>query len=276
MPEKKNLEDIEISLLLDGLSARYGYDFRGYAYAGVRRRVLKALEGFEVESVSALQGLLLRDEAAFGRFLNIVTISVTAMFRDPAFFSALREKACPALAAESAIRAWVAGCSTGEEVYSLAILLSEAGLYGKSRIYATDLSAASLKAGKEGIYRLRDMKKYTKNYLDAGGRQEFSRYYLAKDDHAIMNKGLKQNIVWAEHNLACDGSFNDFHLILCRNVLIYFDRPLQDRVLGLFYDSLAEGGVLGFGSGSGIAGTPLEGKLAQLPGTIQPLYRRLP
>jgi len=276
MPGKEKTEDIEIRLLLEGLNASYGYDFSGYAYAGVRRRVLKCVEDFGLGNVSALQGLLLRDVSAFGRFLSCVTISVTSMFRDPAFFRALREKACPVLYNEPAIRAWVAGCSTGEEVYSLAILLTEAGLYDKSRIYATDLSAVSLAAAKEGIYRLRDMKKYTKNYLEAGGRQEFSRYYLARNDHAIMDKRLKKNIVWAEHNLAGDSSFNEFQLILCRNVLIYFDRPLQDRVLELFYASLAEGGTLGFGSGGSVAATPLEKKLEHLPGTDQPLYRRLP
>lgn len=276
MPAKEKTEDIEIRLLLDALNAAYGYDFRGYAYAGVRRRVLKCVEDFELESVSALQGLLLRDTAAFGRFLSCVTISVTSMFRDPAFFRALREKVCPVLYNEPGIRAWVAGCSTGEEVYSLAILLEEAGLAAKSRIYATDLSAVSLAAAKEGIYRLRDMKKYTRNYLDSGGRQEFSGYYLARGDHAIMDKRLKKNIVWSEHNLACDGSFNEFQLILCRNVLIYFDRPLQDAVLALLYSSLAEGGTLGFGAGGSVAATPLEKNMEHLPGTDQPLFRRLP
>ena len=268
------IEDIEISLLLEGIYRRYGYDFRQYAPGSLRRRVRKILDAENLPTVSALQDKLLREAAVMERFLLGLTVHVTSMFRDPPFFRALRETVVPLLKTYPFLRIWNAGCSTGEEVYSIAILLQEEGLYDRVRIYATDMNEAVLKRAKDGIFPLQRMQEYTANYVQAGGKRSFSEYYTAGHEHAIFRPTLRENIVFSLHNLAVDGSFNEFHLILCRNVMIYFNRHLQERVLELFHASLARRGILGLGSKESLKLTPHEKEYEPLFGH-EKLYRRI-
>jgi len=244
---KAELEDIETKAFLEAVRLVYGYDFREYASASLRRRIHAAMENERVETISALQGLVLRDPECMSRFLRTLSINVTSMFRDPSFFRTLRVRIVPILRTYPFVRIWIAGCATGEEVYSLAILLSEEDLYDRSRIYATDLSVEVIQSARDGIFPLDKMKQYTANYQQAGGLGDFSNYYTARYDSAIFKNDLKQNIVFSQHNLVTDGSFNEFNLILCRNVMIYFNKNLQDRVLTLFHDSLCTFGVLALG-----------------------------
>lgn len=241
------IEDIEIRLLLEGVFQRYGYDFRDYAIASLRRRISEAMDSEKVGSVSALQERVLREAACMERLLLTLSINVSDMYRDPGFFRVFREKVVPLLRTYPFARIWHAGCSTGEEVYSMAILLVEEGLYKRSRIYATDINGPVLRTAEAGIYPIKVMKKHTKNYIAAGGKTEFSEYYTASHDHAVLDPALRENIVFAEHNLACEGSFNEFQVILCRNVMIYFNRALQGQVLRLFDESLCPFGVIGLG-----------------------------
>lgn len=247
MPDAHTIDDIELKALLDGMLAAYGYDFRNYARSSLRRRVRARVDAEGVESIAALLDRVLRDPEAFGRLLDGLTINVTAMFRDPTFFRALREKVVPHLRSWPFVRAWVAGCSTGEEVYSLAIVLHEAGLTDRALIYATDVSDTVLARAAAGIYRLDNIKQYTANYLASGGTEDFSRYYTADHDHAIMASQLRRAVTFARHNLVSDASFNEFTLICCRNVLIYFDGALHARVHRLLRDSLARFGFLALG-----------------------------
>jgi chemotaxis protein methyltransferase CheR len=240
-------EEIELELLLEAVHRRYGFDFRNYAAAPLRRRLLRRALAEDVESLSELQGLLLRDPACMERLLLDLSINVTSMFRDPAFFSALRREVVPYLRDQPFTRIWCAGCSTGEEVYSLAILLHEEGLYEQSRIYATDLNEYALEAARTGIVPLERMQQYTENYIRSGGTRDFSEYYVAAYDAARFAGDLLGNVVFAQHNLATDRAFTDFQLVICRNVLIYFDTPLQDRVIDLFCESLDAPGILGLG-----------------------------
>ncbi|MDE2320377.1 MAG: protein-glutamate O-methyltransferase CheR [candidate division NC10 bacterium] len=255
---KNELEEIELSLLLEGVYQRYGYDFREYAEASLKRRVRQCIREEQVTTISGLQEKILREPACMERFLMTMSVDVTAMFRDPAFYLALRKKVVPLLRAEPFIRIWHAGCAGGEEVYSMAILLQEEGLYEKSRLYATDMNGVLLEKAKAGIFKLNAMKDYTANYMQAGGLCTFADYYVAKYDNAILGAELRTNIVWAQHNLVTDASFNEFHLILCRNVMIYFNKSLQARVHNLLYDSLADSGVLGLGSKESIKFTSHE------------------
>jgi chemotaxis protein methyltransferase CheR len=250
------VEEIELELLLEAVSRRYGYDFKDYARPSIARRVRKAVMDEELSSISALQDRVLHDPSCMERVLRILTINVTAMFRDPSFYAAFREKVVPLLRTYPFVRIWHAGCSTGEEVYSLAILLTEAGIYDRCRIYATDLSCVGLEAAKAGIYRLSDMKEYTCNYQKAGGAKDFSSYYRARYDHAILNNDLKTNLVFSLHNLARDASFNEFNVIVCRNVMIYFNESLQNRVFALFHQSLCVFGVLGLGKKESLRFSP--------------------
>ncbi len=228
------LEQIEIGLLLEGIFLHYGYDFRSYAYASIRRRLWKRIDAEGIQTISALQALVLHDQEALQRLLLDLSVSVTAMFRDPGLYTAFREVAVPLLRTYPFIRIWHAGCATGEEVYSTAILLEEEGLLDRSRIYATDINDVVLDQARAGIFPLNRMQEYTENYIRAGGKRSFSEYYTAKYDGALFSPSLTQNIVFAQHNLVTDSSFNEFHVILCRNVLIYFDRDLQARVQSLF------------------------------------------
>lgn len=242
------LEDLEIQLLLEGIVCRYGYDFREYAPSSLKRRVRKALHDQEARTISALQEKILHDEDAMRRFLDVLTVDVTDMFRDPSFYATFRARVVPLLKDEPLIRLWHAGCAGGEEVYSMAILLHEEGLLGRALLYATDVNQGMLKKCKEGIYPLATMRAYTRNYNEAGGKRGLSEYYTACYERVSMKSWLKDKIVWAQHNLVSDASFNEFHVILCRNVMIYFNRALQDRVQRLVYESLTLDGVLGLGS----------------------------
>jgi chemotaxis protein methyltransferase CheR len=243
-----DLERIEIELLLEGIFQRYGFDFRAYAHASLRRRLWKRVEAEHLKTISALQARVLHDPAALDRMLLDLSVNVTSMFRDPNFYKAFREKVVPMLRTYPFIRLWHAGCSTGEEVYSMAILLHEEGLLDRARIYATDINEVVLRHARSGIFPLNRMQEYTENYIKAGGTRSFSEYYTAKYDGALFNAVLSKNIVFSQHNLVTDQSFSEFNVILCRNVLIYFDRTLQHRVQKLFYDSLVTFGVLGLGS----------------------------
>ena len=243
-----DLERVEIELLLEGVFRHYGFDFRSYAYASIRRRLWKRVEAEALSSISELQALVLHDSTAMDRLLLDLSISVTAMFRDPDFYRVFRQDVVPLLRTYPFIRIWHAGCSTGEEVYSAAIVLEEEGLLDRARIYATDINGNVLKQAKAGIFSLTRMQEYTENYIRAGGTRSFSEYYTAMYDGALFSPSLTRNTVFSQHNLVTDRSFSEFHMVFCRNVLIYFDRALQDRVHSLFYDSLVMFGVLALGS----------------------------
>lgn len=242
------LERIEIELLLEGIYRHYGFDFRSYAYASIRRRLWKRIEAEGMTSVSALQDRVLHDPDMMNQLLLDLSINVTAMFRDPTFYVAFRTKVVPLLRTYPFIRVWHAGCSTGEEVYSMAILLEEEGLYDRARIYATDINEVVVHRAKSGIFPLDRMQEYTENYIKAGGTRSFSEYYTAKYDGALFKQELLRNVVFSQHNLVTDRSFAECTVILCRNVLIYFDKTLQERVHGLFYESLSTFGILALGS----------------------------
>jgi chemotaxis protein methyltransferase CheR len=254
--ETSLLEDIEIGLLLEGLYRAHGFDFREYSRASLKRRVLELMRSEKLKTVSAFQDKILHDAACLDRFLLGLSVHATAMFRDPSFYLTFRKRVVPLLRTYPTVQIWIAGCSTGEEVYSLAILLQEERLYAKSRIYATDISQAVLRRAREGIFPLAAMRDYTANYHQAGGTHEFSDYYTAQYDSVIFSAALKNNIVFSEHNLATDGSFNEFQVILCRNVMIYFNKDLQARVHNLLYDSLSMFGVFGLGNKESLKFTP--------------------
>jgi len=242
------LEKLEIELLLEGIFRQYGFDFRAYAFASLRRRVWKRVQAEQLETISALQARVLHDREALERLLRDLSVNVTSMFRDPGFYRAFRLQVIPLLRTYPFIRIWHAGCSTGEEVYSMAILLTEEGLYGRSRIYATDINEGVIQQARGGIFPLERMQEYTRNYLRAGGTRSFSEYYTAAYGGALFSPSLRENVVFAQHNLVTDRSFSEFNVILCRNVMIYFDRSLQNRVHELFYESLPMYGILALGS----------------------------
>jgi chemotaxis protein methyltransferase CheR len=241
-------EAIEIDLLLQAINRRYGYDFQHYSRASIRRRVRNLLAKSNRQHVSDLIPLFLYDEGFAQTAIFNFSIPVTEMFRDPPFYQALRAQIIPYLSTYPFFKVWIAGCATGEEVYSLAILLQEAGLYARATIYATDFNEIALQQAREGIYPLKDMKVYTANYQRGGGQHSFSEYYHAEYGSAIMDQTLKANITFANHNLAADAVFSEVQLIFCRNVLIYFDRILQNSVLAVLTDSLSRGGFLCLGT----------------------------
>jgi chemotaxis protein methyltransferase CheR len=243
----QDLESLEIELLLEAVHRRYGFDFRQYARASLKRRLYRRLAVERLATLSELQAKLLHEPTCMERLLLDLSINVTSMFRDPSFYVSFREKVAPALHTYPFTRIWCAGCSTGEEVYSLAILLQEEGLYDRTRIYATDINENVLATAKEGVFPLEKMQQYTQNYVRSGGTRDFSGYYVAAYDGARFSRSLVDNVVFAQHNLATDRGFNEFTVILCRNVMIYFDPVLQDRVHSLFYDSLENFGVLVLG-----------------------------
>lgn len=273
-PEEPELEEIELELLLEGIYRRYGFDFREYAPASLRRRVRRRMHGEDVGSISALQELVLHDPAVMERLLLDLSINVTAMFRDPSFFLSLRENVVPLLRTYPFARIWVAGCSSGEEVYSLAILLDEEGLAERVRIYATDINEAVLEQARLGVFPLDKMREYTQNYIRAGGTQAFSEYYVARYDGAQFSRSLVENVVFAQHNLASDAAFNEFHVIVCRNVMIYFDKSLQEHVHRLFHESLARLGVLALGQKETIRFSPHEESYEVLD-AAEKLYRKV-
>jgi len=240
--------DIELRLLMEAIYLRYSYDFRDYTGASQKRRVAYALGQLDLPSISALQERVLREPAMFARLLQYLTVPVSEMFRDPAYFLALRQQVVPHLHTYPSVTVWVAGCSTGEEVYSLAILLREEGLLERTRIYATDINPESLAQARQGIFPLDAVRRYTANYQRSGGKRAFSDYYTAAYDAARFDPTLCADVIFADHSLATDSVFAQTQLVSCRNVLIYFNRALQDRALGLFHESLSYRGFLGLGS----------------------------
>lgn len=251
--EWRELEKMEVKFLLDSIYYYYGFDFRNYTSSCIRRRVWHRIISEKLNTVSGLQEKVLHDPVAMQRLFADFSISVTEMFRDPVFFLSFRENVIPLLRELPVIRIWHAGCSSGEEPFSMAILLHEEGLYEKTKIYATDMNEILLTKAKQGNFPLERMQDYTRNYLKAGGKKAFSEYYKVKGEEAIFHSWLAENILFAQHNLATDNSFNEFDIIVCRNVLIYFNKCLQDRVHKLFYESLRKKGILILGSKEGIA-----------------------
>lgn len=242
------LFDLEVRLLLEAVYLRYHHDFRDYAVTSLRRRMRHAMARFGCERLSDLQHRLLHEPELFAQSLQYFTVQVSEMFRDPGYFLALREQVMPVLGTYPSIKLWVAGCSTGEEVWSLAILLAEEGLLERSLIYATDINPAALQAAEAGAFALDRIAQFSRNYLAAGGRGSLSDYYTSAYQGAVFDRRLKKQIVFADHSLATDSVFSEVHMVSCRNVLIYFNRELQDRAVGLFRDSLVHRGFLGLGS----------------------------
>ncbi|MCC7317522.1 MAG: protein-glutamate O-methyltransferase CheR [Bacteroidales bacterium] len=250
-------EDIELELLLEAIFKKFGYDFRDYNKAHVKRRILQRKQSLGLRSLSDLQHKTLHEKGFIDVLLRDLSINVTEMYRDPSFYAAMRNEVLPILKTYPYIKIWHAGCATGEEVYSFAIMLKEEGLYHRTQIYATDFNPVVLETARKGIYPISKIKEFTANYQQAGGTHSFSEYYLAKYDSAILNQNLRENIVFAEHNLVTDSVFAEVHLIVCRNVLIYFNKTLQNRVLQIFSESLIKGGYLGLGSKENIMFTDI-------------------
>lgn len=269
-----DLENVEIDLLFEGVYRHYGFDFRGYSRGSVKRRLWRRMWGENVKTISALQEKVLHDPEAMERLLYDLSINVTSMFRDPSFFKAVRQKVVPLLKTYPFVRIWNPGCSTGEETYSLAILLKEEGLYDRTRIYATDINDVVLDKAKEAAFPLERMRDYTENYIKSGGSRAFSEYYIADGKIARLKEELGANIIFAQHNLVSDESFNEFQMIMCRNVLIYFDRPLQGHVHELFHSSLVAFGVLALGHKESVKFSPLADSYAELD-EREKLYKRV-
>ena len=241
-------EDIELGLFLEAMYSQYHYDFRGYSKASLKRRLLLACERMGFPSLSALQGQLLHNDSMLPHLLSYLTVQVSDMFRDPGYFRAIREQVVPHLKTYPSLKVWVAGCSSGEELYSLAILFREEGLEEKTMFYATDINGAALAKAEAGVYDLQRIALFTKNHRLSGGTGSLSEYYNAAYGAACFDKTLRRRTVFSDHSLASDSVFAELHLVSCRNVLIYFDRPLQDRAVGLFKDALVRKGFLGIGA----------------------------
>ncbi len=240
--------DIELQLLVEAVRLKYHYDFRDYAGASLKRRLGAALSHFGCASLSQLQHQLLHEPSVFPKLLDFLTVQVSDMFRDPAYFAALRAEVLPLLRTYPSPRIWIAGCSTGEEAYSMAVLLREEGLLAKSRIYATDINPTALQTARDGLYDIDRMAGFTENHRRSGGHSSLSDHYTAAYGRATFDKALKERIVFSDHSLATDAVFAEVQLVSCRNVLIYFNRALQDRALGLFHEALCRKGFLGIGS----------------------------
>ncbi|MEP6938851.1 MAG: protein-glutamate O-methyltransferase CheR [Rudaea sp.] len=240
--------ELELKLLVDAIYVKFHYDFRGYAQASLRRRIAAALLRFHCATVSQLQDRLLRDPQVFPLLLDFLTVQVSAMFRDPTYFAALRERVVPLLRTYPSLKIWVAGCSAGEEVYSLAIMLHEEGLLERTIIYATDINGPALERAGAGVFPQDRIADFSENYVASGGCGSLSDYYTAAYGHAVFDKSLRRNVVFSDHSLATDSVFAEVQFVSCRNVLIYFNRSLQERALGLFHDALCRRGFLGIGS----------------------------
>lgn len=245
---RAQIQDIEQRLLLDAIYHRYHYDFRDYAQASLKRRLQSALTQFSCKTLSQLQDRVLHEPAVFTGLLQFLTVQVSDMFRDPSYFLALRNEVVPILRTYPSIKIWVAGCSAGEEVYSLAILLHEEGLLDRALIYATDINPHALRAAEQGVFDLDRVAAFTANHARAGGRSSLSDYYTARYGRVVFDKALREHMVFSDHSLATDSVFAEVHLVSCRNVLIYFERDLQNRALGLFHDALVHRGFMGLGS----------------------------
>src|SRR3954452_21211115 len=272
--EKLDLEMVEIHLLTEGIYRHYGFDFRDYFLPSIRRRIWKRVYAEGLSTISGLLEKVLHDSACMERLLLDLSINTTAMFRDPSFYLAFRRKVVPMLRTYPYVRIWHAGCSTGEEVYSMSILLQEEGLYDRCRIYATDINESVLQKAKTGIFPIATMQENTSNYIAAGGKGTFSDYYTARYDYAIFRPSLRENVVFAQHNLVTDASFNHFNVIFCRNVLIYFNNALQARVQRLFLNSLEMFGILGLGKKETIRYTSVTDDYEEIDAEER-LYRRV-
>lgn len=268
------LFDLEVRLLIEAVYLRYHYDFRDYAVTSLRRRMRHAMTRFGCEKVSDLQHRLLHEPDLFARALQYFTVQVSEMFRDPGYFLALREHVMPVLGTYPSIKLWVAGCSTGEEVWSLAILLAEEGLLERSLIYATDINPEALKLAEAGTFPLDRIAQFSRNYAAAGGRRSLSDYYTGAYQGVVFDRQLKKRIVFADHSLATDSVFSEVNLVSCRNVLIYFNRSLQDRAVGLFRDALVHRGFLGLGSKESLQFGAHAGRF-ELCVPTQRVYRRV-
>jgi chemotaxis methyl-accepting protein methylase len=272
--EPNELQKIEINLLLEGLYQKYGYDFRGYVRGSLNRRILKRMKAERLPTITALLEKVLHEQGYLERLLNDLSIRMTEMYRNPSFFVAFRNQVVPLLRELPEIRIWHAGCATGEEVYSMAILMEEEGLTEKTRIYATDINEQAINAAKRGAFPLKKMQQYTKNYLKAGGKKAFSEYYTTDHQFAYFHSILSNNLIFDQHNLVSDSSFNEFHVILCRNVMIYFDKGLQQHVHGLIYNSLADGGFIGIGSKESLLSLPSGVKYKEF-NSHEKIYRKV-
>lgn len=268
-----DLFNIELQLLLEAIFLRYGYDFRNYSKAHIKRRVLHRLGTSQLSTVTQLLDKVLRDRVFFREFLDDLSINVTEMFRDPEFYKSLRENIIPKLQTYAYFKIWHAGCSTGEEAYSLAILLKEEGLLDRCQVYATDFNQKVLEIAKEGVYHKDDIEQYERNYLLSGGKNKLSDYYKSMYGSVMFNKELSSRIVFADHNLVTDSVFADVHLILCRNVMIYFEKNLQENVLNLFYESLVPSGILCLGTKESIKFTRFE-KLFETIDEKQKIFKK--
>lgn len=248
MPPPEKIEDIEIRLLLEALYGRYHYDFRNYAMASIKRRLKQAKEQLGFATISAVQESVLHDPGMLPRLLGYLTVQVSEMFRDPGYFQAIREHVVPHLRTYPSLKVWVAGCSSGEELYSLVILFREEGLEKRTLFYATDINQDALRIAESGTYSLDRIQLFTENHRKSGGKSSLSDYYSAAYGRASFDKTLRQKVVLSDHSLVTDAVFGEMHMVSCRNVLIYFDRPLQDRAIGLFKNSIARKGFLGLGA----------------------------
>ncbi|MGE4336669.1 MAG: protein-glutamate O-methyltransferase CheR [Pigmentiphaga sp.] len=250
MPHRRTsqIAEIEQDVLLEAIYRRYHYDFRGYAPSSIKRGLRAALGSFGCKTLSQLQDRVLHEPSVFAALLGYLTVQVSELFRDPEYFLALRREVVPLLRTYPSLKLWVAGCSTGEEVYSLAILLHEEGLLERSLIYATDINVDALKKAEQGVFDMSRVEEFANNYLQAGGKASLSHYYMARYGYVVFDKALRKNVVFADHSLATDSVFAEVHLVSCRNVLIYFDTELQGRVLKLFRGSLCHRGFLGLGA----------------------------
>jgi len=266
--------DHELKLLLEAIYHRYQHDFRHYAIASLRRRVAQAMQQFDCRSVSQLQDRVLHEPEIFAQMLQFLTVQVSEMFRDPGYFSVLRREVVPVLRTYPSIKMWIAGCSTGEEVWSMAIVLAEEGLLDRTLIYATDINPEALKAAKAGVFPVDRMPLFSENYIAAGGRNSLSDYYHAAYEGAIFTRSLRQRVLFADHSLATDSVFSEVQFVSCRNVLIYFNRPLQDRALGLFAEALVHRGYLGLGARESLHFSSHASRFTEVPGG-EKLYRKL-
>ncbi len=258
------IDDRDIAILIQDVFEQYGYDFSGYAQASFKRRIMRIYQLGNYRHFSELLSHIKNDKAYFKTIVEEITVNITEMFRDPHFYQFVRAEIIPILATKPFIRIWHAGCSTGEEVYSMAILLHETNLLHKSLLYATDLSPQVLEQAKKGVFPLRSMQQYSENYVASGGKEDFSTYYIANYGFAKFNEKFGEKMVFSHHNLVSDTSFNEFDMILCRNVLIYFDNDLQERALRLFDDSLSKLGYLALGTKETIKFSPLRSRFIQL------------
>jgi len=263
----------DIDDVLQVVKHKYGYDFSNYARASLHRRIEKFMLDNKIKSVYDLKFDLLNNKGSFDLFLQTVTVNVTEIFRDPAFYKTLAKEVLPVLASYPIIKIWHAGCSTGEEVYSMCILLEEAGLLNRARVYATDINPVNVQKAKAGFLSLQNMKEYTANYIQSGGQKDFSDYYTARYNQVLLRRHLLKNVVFSQHNLVTDSVFNEFQLVLCRNVMIYFDKDLQNRVLKLFYESLSPLGFLALGMKESLLFSEVKDKFEVVNKTVK-IFRR--